>query len=323
MNALDHLLDDFGRIDDFTAEQLDKAGKIVFDAAVARSNALSTRTAPRRRKLILAGAVAAIAAAAVTVIPTVGLGGHKPSAEAEAATVLRAAGTAAGNEPGGWPDAAYWHVRSTYTRDGKTYQREIWLAHHGHGVLHDSGVGDHSLGDGTKDVLEHVDVAGAIPGNPKSGRTFVRHLVGPDQDTFGAGGVGLTWDQLYALPTDPAKLAAVLRKGNEGAGPNPNSELFTSVGDLLHETPAPPALRKALYNVAATIPGVKLVGQVTDSAGRTGTGVERDGETLIIDTKTGALLADSSTPTAWCPMTSCAFSSTYLSQGPADTAPAK
>lgn len=49
-----------------------------------------------------------------------------------------------------------------------------------------------------------------------------------------------TWDQLYVLPTDPAK----------------------------------------------------LVGHYKDALGRTGTAVERDGETLVIDPSNGQLLAD-------------------------------
>ena len=129
---------------------------------------------------------------------------------------------------------------------------------------------------------------------------------------FPAGGTALTWNQLYALPTDPAQLTATLNADIKGAGPNPESELFTIVGDLLRESPAPPALRKALYDVAAGIPGVHLTGKVTDMLGKTGTGVERDGETLVIDPANGQLLAD----------TEDGFSATYVSQGAAASAPA-
>jgi hypothetical protein len=70
------------------------------------------------------------------------------------------------------------------------------------------------------------------------------------------------------------------------------AELYTVVGDLLRESPAPPALREALYEVAAGIPGVKLVGNYQDALGRTGTAVERDSETLVIDPSNGQLLAE-------------------------------
>src|SRR5262249_58453862 len=91
------------------------------------------------------------------------------------------------------------------------------------------------------------------------------------QGLFPAGGTALTWDELYALPTDPGQLTATLQADIKGAGPDPQSELFTIVGDLLRESPAPPALRKALFDVAAGIPGVHLTGKDTAELGRTGT----------------------------------------------------
>jgi hypothetical protein len=239
-----------------------------------------------RGKLALTGVAAAAACAAVITIPAF-VGGGQPGAEASAATLLRTVGSAAGAQPGGWPGAVYWHATSLYQRNGTTYHREIWVSHHGQSVLRDAGLGD-----------------GVIP-------------LGPG--VFPAGGTALTWDQLYALPTDPGKLRAVLRadikgvgKSTKGAGPDPTTELFVIVGDLLRESPAPPALRKALYDVAAGIPGVHLTGKVTDALGRTGTGVERNGETLVIDPSDGSLLAESET----------GFSATYVSQGPASSAPA-
>jgi hypothetical protein len=230
-----------------------------------------------RRGLALTGVAAAACATAIIVPVFAGAG--QPGTEASAATLLRAAGSAAGAQPGGWPDAAYWHVTSLYQRNGRTYHREIWVSHHGQSVLRDAGLGDFviSLGRGE----------------------------------FPAGGTALTWDQLYALPTDPARLGAELRADIKGAGPDPTSELFVIVGDLLRESPAAPALRRALYDVAAAIPGVRLTGKVTDALGRTGTGVERNGETLVIDPSDGALLAENE----------AGFGATYVSQGPATGAP--
>jgi hypothetical protein len=122
-----------------------------------------------------------------------------------------------------------------------------------------------------------------------------------------AGGTSLTWDQLYALPTDPTKLEPVLRSDIKGADPNPTAELYTVVGDLLRESPAPPALREALYEVAADIPGVKVVGHYKDALGRTGTAVERDDETLVIDPNDGQLLADiEGNPNGGCPAATAA-----------------
>ena len=196
------------------------------------------------------------------------------------AEAARAAGNAAAKQQGGWPGTAYWDVVSVYQRSGKTYHREIWVSHHGQSVLRDNGVSD-----------------GVLP-------------LGPG--LFPAGGTSLTWDQLYALPTHPAQLTAALQADVKGAGPDAQSELFTIVGDLLRESPAPPALRKALYDVAAGIPGVHLTGKVTDGLGRAGTGVERGGETLVIDPADGRLLADDEGD---------GWSATFVSQDAVDSAP--
>ena len=92
--------------------------------------------------------------------------------------------------------------------------------------------------------------------------------------------------------------ASLLRSGINGqGGPDDDSELWTIVTDLLRESPAPPALRRALWQVAATIPGVELVGGVTGSAGPPGIAVERDmtsfgwlAERYVLDPADGRLL---------------------------------
>jgi hypothetical protein len=80
---------------------------------------------------------------------------------------------------------------------------------------------------------------------------------------------------------------------------------------LLVETPASPALREALYDVAASIPGVAVNGDYTDSLGRTGTALSLGGETLVIDPASGQLLA-------WI---DADFAYTYTFKGPATSAP--
>jgi hypothetical protein len=316
MNAFDDLLTAAGRVDDATPEQLRRASVSVRAALSAGPGATPFTSrrphASLRRKLTLTGAAAAVTAGVVT-ISVVSLGGGQhpaggpgqagsarpsrptvtgpgqPTEYVTAATLLRAAGKAAGAQPGGWPDAAYWDATSVYVRDGHTYHREIWIGHHTGGVLRDPGV-----------------APGVIP------------LTSPSE--FGEG---LTWDQLYALPTDPARLGAVLSNEVKGYGPDPNptggvsavQEEFVEIGDLLRESPASPALRKALYEVAAGIPGVRLVGNLKDALGRTGVGVERNGEeTLLIDPATGQLLAELDPGGKG--------GTTYLTQGPASTAPA-
>lgn len=284
MNALDELLASTGQIGELTPEARRRGREALATAVLNLSDidgpAPSRPTWTLRRRLTVAGVATAAAVAAIAV-PVISVGGDHPSASAEAATVLREAGKAAGAQQGGWPDAAYWHVASTYVRNGRTYQRDIWIAHHGQSVLRDTG-------------------PGMSPG------------VTPAYGSFPAGSTSLTWDQLYALPTDPAQLRSALTADIQGAGTGDTAELFVMVGDLLRESPAPPALREALYDVAAGIPGVHLTGQVTDAAGRTGTAVERDGQTYVIAPSNGQLLADIDTGVTY----------TYLGQGPAASAPA-
>ena len=294
MTPLDDLLSSAGRVDDITPGQLRHARAALHpaiamagtaDPAVTPGPAGTVAARPRRtgyslRRKFALGGIAAAACAALIIVPVLVEAGGS-GGQAAAATLLRAAGNAAGRQQGGWPDAAYWDVVSVYQRNGTTYHREIWVSHHGQSVLRDNGVSD-----------------GVLP-------------LGPG--VFPAGGTSLTWDQLYALPTDPAQLTAALQADVKGAGPDPQSELFTIVGDLLRESPAPPALRKALYDVAAGIPGVHLTGKVTDELGRAGTGVERGGETLVIDPADGRLLADNEGD---------GWSATFVRQGPVDRAPA-
>jgi hypothetical protein len=283
-NALEELLTSTGQIEDPTPTTRQRARALLHTAILdLDTDAIAPARSPwtRRRRFTVAG-VAATAVAAVIAVPVISVGGAHPGANAQAATVLREAGTAAGAQPGGWPDAAYWHSASTYVRDGRSYQREIWIAHHGRSVLRDSGV---------------------------SGESGVIAL---GSAVFPAGGTSLTWDQLYSLPTDPDRLKSVLQSDIKGAGPDDTTELFVVVGDLLRESPAPPALRAALYDVAAGIPGVHVTGNATDAAGREGVAVERGGQTYVIDRGTGQLLAETETGITY----------TYVSQEPATSAPA-
>ena len=254
------------------------AGRAEVDAAIGHAcDEVAARRVRRRRTGVLAG-VAAAAAVAVVLGPATG---GSPGGANAAAAVLTAAGDSAASQYGGWPHARYWHTSSTYVRDGRTSSREIWIPQRGDSVLRDPGVD-----------------AGTVA------------VLNPDPLTF--FGPGISWAQLYALPTDPTALAAALRRYDRGQGRNPDQQLFSTVGELLGESPAPPALRRALYRVAAAVPGVVATGPVTDREGRRGQGVSRDGETLVIDSSTGQLLEDrQGRGYVW----------TYRSQGPASTAP--
>jgi hypothetical protein len=135
---------------------------------------------------------------------------------------------------------------------------------------------------------------------------------------------GFTWDQLYALPTESRTLERKLRATSLNGGRDDNSELFSLVGSLISESPAPPALRKALWEIAARIPGVTLAGAVKDSIGRPGIEIRRGFEGYVLDPKDGRLLEryeGTSTPAPEAPG-GTNWRATFLERGPVDSAPA-
>jgi hypothetical protein len=119
----------------------------------------------------------------------------------------------------------------------------------------------------------------------KSGDTSGDHTYPPGE---------LYFVDLSKLPADPGELKALLEERRIEGGPKGDWETFAIVGDLLRETWAPPEVRAALYEVAANLPGVEWVGDVTDDTGRPGVAVAythggiRD--ELIFDPHTAGLL---------------------------------
>lgn len=75
---------------------------------------------------------------------------------------------------------------------------------------------------------------------------------------------------LESLPTDPATLLAKIYRDTAGEGQagGPDAEAFTTIGDLLREQIAPPAVSAALYRAAAMIPGVHAIDDVVDVTGK-------------------------------------------------------
>lgn len=261
---LDTLLRDTSAIAPPTGRALDD-GRTRLDDEVrraTRTQVVRIRDRRRLRRPLLVGLVAGAAAVALVVGPTVDVGGVRPSVSAQAAQVLVAAGRAAGTQPGDWQDARFWHSVSSYSRGGQEVRREIWIGHREPGVLRDGGVD-----------------TGVIP---------------LDIALFATGGTSVDWDGLWELPTEPAALERRLRDGIQGAGPDDDSELFVIVGDLLRESPAPPALRRALWEVAARVPGVELLGPTRDQADREGVAVRRGETTYVLDPEDGRLLQEES-----------------------------
>ncbi|QTE28610.1 CU044_5270 family protein [Pengzhenrongella sicca] len=244
----------------------------------------------RARRISLTVLVGAAAAFAIVAIPVLGTGGGSPISTASAAELFIRAGQAAGEQPDVSRDAAYWHsvqisdVWSDASNRVESARRETWSGHQNWSVWTDT-------------VL-----------SPEP-RLENRALFGP----------GITWDEMFALPTDPAALEDALRRYANPDDPKSvaDGSVWGAVEDLLVNSPASPALRQALWQVAARLPDTSLGGDVTDSTGRPGIQVTRPYEELIVDPETGRLLER----LWWDSTDNPPYRDTFLEQGPADTAP--
>jgi hypothetical protein len=174
---------------------------------------------------------------------------------------------------------------------------QTWMAADGSGRL------SQTVEPGPPSFLNPADRAKWVAaGSPDLGAALNNNT------TFGPGGPPSVTPiaTLSALPTNPSVLGPLLASGKVddlgGLLPNP-SALFSpksvefeieTIASLLGQPYASPALRSALYQVASRLPGVHLLGAVTDGIGRRGTAVEYTlrgwQDMLIFDTTTSALL---------------------------------
>jgi hypothetical protein len=252
---------------------------------------LEHRAGRRRRRLVPAAGLVAAAATVAAVLVAGGLVGGSGEASAAVRVLEHAAAVARRQSPvGRLGPGEHLYVKSvdayldTVVPAGSPgfsvlvpHVREVWLGPGG-GVLRQS--------DGTPSFLTAQDrarwVAAGRP--PVANDRPTRTKLGPLRP--------------LDLPTDPDAMFARLKEDATGHGDGLYEEMFTLVGDSLRETNATPAQRGALYEAAARIPGVELVGDVRDPLGRRGVGVAlrnaSDGvlATLVIDPTTGELLSE-------------------------------
>jgi hypothetical protein len=81
-----------------------------------------------------------------------------------------------------------------------------------------------------------------------------------------------TYRFLQSLPTEPQALLTFIERRMPCHLPRPE-EAFTTIGDILNNAIVPPQVSAALYRAAALIPGVTVVADATDAAGRHGVAV--------------------------------------------------
>jgi len=178
------------------------------------------------------------------------------------------------------------------------------------------------VGDGTTFLFQQPSTRESWIGPDGSGRILntsgaATFPTEEDRSTWEAAGSPdlyehLTEDELFEpgelfspdysdLPTDPEELLELIERREVIGGPNGDWETFAIIGDLLRETSLQPKVRAALYQIAAELPGVELVGRVVDGAGRPGIAVayakwNSDAPSrheLIFDPRTAELLGES------------------------------
>ncbi|MFE6871462.1 CU044_5270 family protein [Kitasatospora sp. NPDC057692] len=154
------------------------------------------------------------------------------------------------------------------TKVDKPHRRQIWLSVDGSqwGVLKEEGLGAKGPKAGEAEAEAGKEGADKRPAPRTDGGLWLDPSKKP---SLGAP----TYNYLAALPTDPDALLKKIYAETKGQGRTPDQEAFVTIGDLLREQIAPPAVSAALYRAAAKIPGVTVVDDSVDAAGRHGVAV--------------------------------------------------
>jgi hypothetical protein len=273
--------------------------------AAARSTAAGNG-ATRRRFTAFAGLATAGAAAGVLVLVGGGSAGRPdPAVAAEMDKIARAAHTRAADPVIG-PGKA-WYVRSILlsettvalgqnaglpgpSREVKYQQpelREAWFRPDAPGHLKTRYTGKIRMLAGKESDIPSSILHDSQP-------TPQGDVLDPGiQIPF--GGDLLTLEQSRELPTDPHDLLSEIRDAAGDAGPDPDSEAFTVIGDALRETPIGRDLRVALLRTVGLIPGVSIrhgrdsKGRIAAIASHTNDGGRSE---LYLDPEDGTLLEE-------------------------------
>jgi hypothetical protein len=251
------------------------------DTEVRRRRRVAAKPFALRARFV--GAVVGAAAAAGVVIAAVGGSGVVNPPPASAATILARAA-----------DAVNTSAIAADPGPGQyLFTKEIWVS-----AASDSRSNDADGNPVSIEVTQDVDTWQSAQGGVQTRETTMVNGVavnpsgilegtghgpyqatryGTIQGTLGLSGSGLggyTYAQLQAMPTATAGLQAYLeRYADNGSAQSDtqawtNHEMFSEIHDILIEQLVPANLRAALYKVAATIPGVTLLGQSKDAAGK-------------------------------------------------------
>jgi RNA polymerase sigma-70 factor (ECF subfamily) len=287
----------------FEAPPSDSAREAARSALTHAIAAESGRSRPARRRRLPRVRVFALAAgpvaAAVIIVGVFVLGSSPIGPSSAAAAVLNRLAQRIAAQPLTPQPGQYLYVdskndySSTAVRANRSgpsgscttfalRRRQIWIGADGSGLIRET--------TGPTQYASAGDRAACLEEDPKG---TLQSAGGTSNDWFAAQCLlagppgGGDWS---AISTDPHELLQQMRERD--GGPPTAAEDFVHVGDFLRETGAPPAVRAALYQAAALIPGVKSLGTVRDHDGRSGLGIAYDNFELIFDSQTGELLAE-------------------------------
>jgi hypothetical protein len=227
------------------------------------------------RPRLWAAVAAAAAVAAVVIIATTlapfGAGQRRNSSNASwptAAAALDQAASAAAGQPAGY---GRYFVSEVESVEGGLFQYPT--------------LAEYWTGDGVPGWL----VTPPAPGRSEPGPA----------DEIRFGNTYLSWAKVQDLPTEPGRLLSDIAKVSSYSGmPRSANTEFETITILLESAPAPPALRSALFRVAAMLPGLTVVSHVRDLIGRDATEVYVPGagleawRAMLFDPATSAVLGD-------------------------------
>ena len=276
-------------------------------SALASSPPVATpdRVRPKlhhRRSLVLVGAAALVLAVSLLLSVSFGSSPRVPGgATSAAAAELNRLASTASQQPATIPAPAgsylyFASYQSIVYTDGLgpslfvtmlvPEDRSIWIASDGSGRL--------ATTYGTPQFMSPKDEQNWV----RAGSPPLSSLLPPVTDqTFGPH--GLNGPDLSQASTDPETLNTQISNRVLESGPSGPGETFVQVGDFLRESDASPALRSALFQVAANIPGIEVLDSATDHSGQTGIGVAlvQGGiqTEYIVDPSTSVLLGETET----------------------------
>jgi hypothetical protein len=260
----------------------------------ARRALMATATAPQRRSWWSApGRLRTAVVALVVAVLAIGLPRGPfsvlgPIDPAAAAALRQAATVAAGAHALDFGDGyiytktqALWGFQASDWRYLRPLVREDWMARDGSGRTREKVGKPIFLSEADRKAWE---ASGSKP-------FAFNHDFGPGElePQFGNA----------SLPTEVDPLREAVRELAAASHPWPRTDgqMFVVIRDLLRDPLTPPAVRAALFQVAASLPGIALLGDVTDRVGRPGVGIAMSNfllhvEIVIFDPATSDLLEE-------------------------------